>query len=115
MADLSKDFQMWLFYQLDKLTEDFAYFRPLCLLLQDASEFGADVDVAHVVQQDPDHAPRQMHDAEEAHELTELKRRGRSKGKSVLFPCVWNLRQKECDAHLSKLNGGRKIVVTEIS
>ncbi|KAG7219658.1 hypothetical protein INR49_018934 [Caranx melampygus] len=39
---------------------------------QDESEFGADVDVVHVVQQNLDHAPGQMHDAAETHELTEL-------------------------------------------
>lgn len=30
------------------------------------------MDVADVVQQDPDHAPRQMHEAAETHELAEL-------------------------------------------
>lgn len=59
---------------MDKLTEDVAYFRPLRLLLQDESEFGADANVAYIVQQDPDHTPGQIHDAAEAHELTELEK-----------------------------------------
>lgn len=60
---------------MNTLTEDFTYIRPLFLLLQDDSEFRADADVADVVQQNPDHAPGQMHEAAETHELTELKRR----------------------------------------
>lgn len=50
------------------------YFGPFFFLLQDDSKFGADVDVAHVVQQNPDHLPSQVHDAGEAHELAELER-----------------------------------------
>lgn len=58
---------------MNALTEDFTYFRPLFLFLQDESEFRADADMADVVQQNPDHTPRQMHEAAETHELTELK------------------------------------------
>lgn len=45
---------------------------PLELLLQDQSEFGTDVNVAHVVQQDLDHIPGQVRHAPQAHEVTEL-------------------------------------------
>lgn len=69
---------------MNKLTEDFTYLWPLFLFLQDESEFGADVDVVYVVQQNPDHAPRQMHEAAEIHELTELER-GRTFRRSVMF------------------------------
>lgn len=61
-----------LILSLKGLTEGVTYLRPLRLLLQDLSESGADVDVAHIVQQNPDHSPGQMHDAAEAHELAEL-------------------------------------------
>ena len=57
-----------------ELTEDFTYFRPLSLFLQDESELGADVDVADVVEQNPHHAPGQMHETAETHELTELEK-----------------------------------------
>lgn len=59
---------------MNKLTEDVAYFRPLSLCLQEESEFGTDVDVVDVVQQNPDDPPGQIHDAAQAHELTELER-----------------------------------------
>ena len=59
---------------MSELTEDFTYFRPLSLFLQDESELGADVDVADVVEQNPDHAPGQMHETAETHELTELEK-----------------------------------------
>lgn len=58
---------------MNKLTEDFTYFRPLFLFLQDESQFRADLDMADVVQQNPDHTPGQMHEAAETDELTELK------------------------------------------
>lgn len=62
---------------MNKLTEDVTYLGPLSLFLQQQSEFGADVDVVDVVQQSPDHAAGQMHDAAETHELTELEREDR--------------------------------------
>lgn len=55
-----------------KLTEDVTYFGPLALFLQDESEFGADVDVVDVVQQNPDCTSGQMHKTAETHEFTEL-------------------------------------------
>lgn len=70
---------------MNKLTKDFTYFGPLFLFLQDESEFGADVDMADVVQQNPDHAPGQMHEATETHEPTELERRQTFTRSNVFF------------------------------
>lgn len=69
-----------------KLTEDVTYFGPLPLPLQEQPEFGADVDVAHVVQQGPDHGPREVHHAAEAHELAELERGRTFSVITVAFP-----------------------------
>ncbi len=72
---------------MNKLTQDVTYFGPLCLPLQDQSEFGTDMNVADVVQQDPDHTPGQMHEAAEAHELTELER-GQTFRRSIKKMCL---------------------------
>lgn len=55
-----------------ELTQDGAYLCPLILFLQDTSKMWADGDVVDVVQQDQYHSSRQINQAAQTYEVTEL-------------------------------------------